>query len=41
LLLIVVDSLIDSYIFEKKKTNLDEYNKIVEIVASKLEYKEL
>jgi len=41
LILVISNSLISSYIFEKKETDIDEYNKILEIVKSKLEYKEI
>ena len=41
LILILNNSLIESYIFEKKETDIDEYNRILEIVKSKLEYKEI
>ena len=41
LILILNSSLIESYIFEKKETDIDEYDKILEIAKSKLEYKEI
>jgi len=41
LLLILDNSVINSYIFEKTEANSDEYNKILEIAKSKLEYKEI
>ena len=41
LILILNDSLIQSYIFEKRETNIDEYNNLLEIAKSKLEYKEI
>ena len=41
LILILNNSLIESYVFEKKETDLDEYNKILEITKSKLEFKEI
>ena len=41
LILFLNNSLIDSYIFEKKEADIDEYNKILEIVTSKLEYKKI
>ena len=40
LILILNDSAFESYIFERKETDIDEYNRILEIVNSKLEYKE-
>ena len=41
LILFVNNSLIESYIFEKRETDIDEYNRILEIVKLKLEYKEI
>ena len=41
LIIILGDSLIQYYIFEKKETDIDEYNKILEIVESNLENKKL
>ena len=41
LFLIINNSIIQSYIFEKKETNINEYNNILEIAKSKLEYKEI
>ena len=41
LLIFIENALTESYIFEKKETDIDEYNKILEIVKSKLEYKEI
>lgn len=41
LILTINNSLIEAYIFEKKESDIDEYNKIFEITKSKLEYKKL
>ncbi len=41
LILILDNSLINSFLFEKKETGIDGYDKILEIVKSKLEYKEI
>ena len=41
LILIVDNSPISSYFFEKKETDIDEYNRILEIAKLKLEYKEI
>lgn len=41
LILILNNSLIESYIFEKKESDLEEYNKVLEMAKSKLEYKEI
>lgn len=41
LILILNNSLIESYVFEKKEPDLDEYDKILEIAKSKLEFKEI
>ncbi len=41
LILILNNSLIDSYIFKKEETGTDEYNRILEAVKSKLEYKKI
>ena len=41
LLIILNNSLIDSYIFEKDEKDIDIYNRILEIVESKLEYKKI
>lgn len=41
LILILNNSMIESYIFEKKESDLDEYNKVLEMAKSKLEYKEI
>ena len=41
LIIIIDSSLIESYIFEKRETDIDKYNKILEIVKSKLEYKKI
>ena len=40
LILILNNSAFESYIFERKETDINEYNQILEIVSSKLEYKE-
>jgi hypothetical protein len=41
LILKLNNSLIESYIFEKKETDINDYNKLLEIVKSKLEYEEI
>jgi hypothetical protein len=41
LILIINNLFIESYVFEKRETTIDEYNKILEIAKSKLEYKEI
>ncbi len=41
LVLILNNSLIESFIFEKTESDIDDYNKILEITKSKLEYKEI
>ena len=41
LLLILNDSVINSYMYEKTEKDIDEYNRILEIAKSKLEYKEI
>ena len=41
LILFLNNSLIESYLFKEEETNIDEYSKLLEIVKSKLEYKEI
>lgn len=41
LILIINNSLVESYVFEKKELDFFDYNKIFEIAKSKLEYKEI
>jgi hypothetical protein len=41
LVLALDNSLIESYLFEKKESQSDEYEKVLEYVKSKLEYKEI
>lgn len=41
LIIILNNSLIESYLFEKKESDLEEYNKVLEITKSKLKYKEI
>ncbi len=41
IVLIINDSLINSYLFDKKETEIDNYNKILDLVKTKLEYKEI
>ncbi len=41
LILALNNSLIESYIFEKKESDKDDYEKVLEITKLKLEYKEI
>lgn len=41
LILILNNSLIESYIFEKKESDIYDYNRILEITKSKLDYKKI
>ena len=41
LILFLDNSIIESFIFEKKDTGIDEYDKLLEIVKSQLDYKEI
>ncbi|MFV0431987.1 MAG: hypothetical protein ACK5MJ_07440 [Alphaproteobacteria bacterium] len=41
LVLTLNNLLIESYIFEKRQSDIDDYNKILEFAKSKLQYKEL
>ena len=41
LILFLNNSIFESYFFKKEETGIDEYNKLLEIVKSKLKYKEI
>ena len=41
LIITLNNSLIHSYIFEKKESDIDNYTKILELVKTKLEFKEI
>lgn len=41
LVLIINDSLINSYLFDRKESDMDNYNKILELVKTKLKYMEI
>ena len=41
LILFLNNSIFESYLFKKEEIGIDEYNKLLEVVKSKLEYKEI